>query len=657
MSLNEVKMPITDRVYTQDEKDALKIPKMFQVLGFFRLNNDPTQAKADAVLNAGYTEAVNFGLEEHFFRMLLHIGDVSRNHNILKSMGIKSEAGGSQERKGFRRILNWMDRNATDILYNNLHIWTEFTVYSNLWYYENRTDRNSGKLIKEEDAMLSDRGRVFSFLKLRIHQGKDLPLIAKHLPIYKTGKKRIKKVIIKDKRQAGSASPLTFTVPQKYMDGWVKRNGELVTEPVFNVTAGDIITMPRQLQGFSKKRRSIINEWIKGFCEVMGWSIAEYREFRSTQNSMEQKFSSQDILTLSNEELFTFFDQLTSGQRSRMYSMLVYKSDAGVITPKEGKWKTIGEAYVRWEQNQEKIAQEVRDAFVKGDEKAMTVAKKKFKVKSVGMKSIDLLVEVIKGTKDNATIDNTYQSFVEKTPMDVAVFPVLDGSGSMRRNINYNGTNLSVFQIAMTMGIFFSTRNPVPEIRDTFGWFSSNFSIWGNSKYVNTAPNRYLRNNSRYIKSQQTRILDASKGFTQNLANISAANMGDIDSTNMGAVITYFMNLVKEGKMNVEQLPQAFLFITDGENNTGDSPRVVMEHAAAIGWAPLLILWQIMPDNWSRSADSIKRDFGDSAMYITGFNEGVLTQIFEGIKHGAINLYTEFWSLTESPRYSVLNIH
>lgn len=646
----------TDKVYTQDEKDKLKIPNIFKTLGFFRLNHNPTQKESDIILDAGYSEAVNFGLEEHFFRILLHIGDISRQHNILKTFGVKSPAGGSQERVGFRRILAWMDAKHPEILYNNLHIWVEFTNYQNLWFYENRTDRNKGSLLLEENNILEDRARVYSFLKTRILQGKDLPLIARHLPAYKTGKNRVKTVIIKDKRPIGSTSPLTFTIPRAYLDGWVKLNGVKVDTEVIAVKAGDKITMQRQLQNFSITRRKVLNQWIKGFIKFMGWTIKEYSEFRKKQNSMEQAFSSKSILGMSNEELNTFFDQLTSGQRSRIYTVLVYKTDQDILMPKEGQWKPIGEAYIRWEKNQEKVAQELREAFSKGDKTAVEKAKKAFKVKSVGMKSIDLLVDVINGIKSDSVIDNTYQSFVEKTPMDVAVFPVIDGSGSMQRHISYNGIRLSVLDIALTMGIFFSTRNPVPEIRDTFGWFSSNFSVWGNSEYINTAPNKYMFNREKYIKAQQRRVLDGNLPFTTNLKSIKQSNMGDISSTNMGSVITYFINLVKTGKMTAEQLPQAFLFLTDGENNTGISPKQVMETAAAIGWQPLLILWQINPSNYGRSEESIKKEFGNSAMYVTGFNEGVLTQIFEGIKHGAINLYTEFWSLSENARYSVLKL-
>ena len=656
--MGTIQKPIVhlDRVYSQDEKDDLKIPNMFKTLGFFRLNQNPSQDASDKILDAGYSEAMRFGLEEHFFRMLLHIGDVSRQHNILQAFGIKSPAGGSQERVGFRRILNWMDRKQPIVLYRNLPIWVEFTNYQNLWFYENKTDRNKGTLVSEENNILEGASKVYGFLANKIQGGKDLPLIARHLPAYKTGKNRVKSIVIKDKRPEGSKSPLTFSIPKQYVDGWVKLNGEVVTEVTFAVEADDKVTMQRQLQGFSVKRRQVLNQWVKGFIKFMGWTMKEYVDFRKKQNSMEQAFSSKSILAMSNEEIFVFFDQLTSGQRSRIYGLLVYKTDSGDLAAKGGQWKTVGEAYILWEKNQEKVAQELREAFSKGDTKAVEKAKKSFKVKSVGMKSIDLLVEAMNARKTGTVIDNSYQAFVEKTPMDVAVFPVIDGSGSMGHRIDYKGTSLSVLNIALTMGIFFSTRNPVAEIRDTFGWFSSDFSVWGNSEYVNTAPNRYMHNRDRYIKAQQRRVLDGTLPFTTNLKSMQQSNMGDIASTNMGSVITYFINLVKQGKMTAEQLPQAFLFLTDGENNTGDSPAQVMETAAGIGWQPLLILWQIAPSHYGRSPESIKKDFGESAMYVTGFNEGVLTQIFEGIKHGAINLYTEFWSLSESPRYSVLKL-
>ena len=640
-----------DVKHTAEEIEALKIPKIFRVLGYFRLTTVPTPQESYKVLDEGFAEAERLNLVPRFFRMLLHIGDVSRQHNLLKNMGILSEAGGSQQRAGFRRILGWMDKNHKDILYANLNIWAEFTVLSNLWYYELRTDRTEGTLISAENNMLKRKAAVYAYIK-SIIVSHNHSLIARQLPKYTTGKLRKKKVVIK-KLNKESTDPIMYTVPEKFGLAKVKLNGTLVTEQTFEVKEGDVVTMPRKITEAALLRRSIVNGWIQGLCKYMGWSIDDYKKFRQNQKTMEQAFSSKAILGYSALELDTFFDQLTSGQRSKMYNMLVYKSpETEKLAAKEGQWKSVAEAYILWESKSEKIAQDLRDAFVAGDKAAQTRLKKSFKVKSVGVKSIDLLKEVLDGKKAANVINNSYQAFVEKTPLDVAVFPVLDGSGSMGSRIN----GISLFDIACTMGIFFSTRNPVPEFRDTYGWFSSNFAIRGVSRYANTAPNRYMRNDDKYIKNSAYKVLDASKPFTENVQSIRQDNPGSISSTNMGSTIEYFVKLVVEGKSNAEDLPQVILMISDGEYNQGKSPSQAVKYAQeTIGWNPLLILWQIRETGWGTSTDRQKKDMKDAGgLYITGFDEGVLNQIFEGINHGSINPYTEFFSLTDHKRYSVL---
>jgi len=636
-----------DKMYSQEEIDNLKIPSIFRALNFFRLQSNPSQKEANEKLDIAYAEATRYGIVQRFFKMLLHIGDVSRRHNILREMGIKSEAGGSQERIGFRRILNWMDNRAKHVLYANLDVWAEFTNYSNLWYYENRTDRYTGSFISIENSMLQDRAKVFAFIKSRIKKGKDISLIARHLPKPVSGNKRVKKTIIKE-----NLDGKMFTVPPKYQGSWVKLNGELQDIHRFEVHTGDVVAFPRNITKKTKQRRVTINKWIGEFCEYMGWTLSEYKAFRKNQTSMEQKFSSQSILTMSKEETFEFFDKLTSGQRSRMYGILVYKHPVtGQLEAKEGKFRPIAELYIQWEKKQEKIAQGLRDAFVKGDDKTIAKLKKEFKVKSTGQKSIDLLKEAMNGRKTESVINNSYQAFVEKTPMDVGVFPVIDGSGSMTY---YSEDGIKIFDIAATMAIFFSTRNPVPEFRDSYGWFSRSFKIIGKSKYVNTAPNPYMVNDRKYRQEKNIRVIDGSLPFTENLKNIKMANPGEISSTNMGAVINYFVDLVENKGYHVEDLPKALLFLSDNEHNTGAHPiDAVAVAEEKIGWSPLLIMWHIKSSTYG---DTHMKEMMLKAggLYITGFNEGVLTQIFQGIKTGRISPYTEFWAITDDKRYSVL---
>jgi len=339
-------------------------------------------------------------------------------------------------------------------------------------------------------------------------------------------------------------------------------------------------------------------------------------------------------------------DGLTSGQRYRVSRMM----------KNETKWPNLSTWYNEWETAQEAVAEKLREAAVSGDKEATEKLKKEFKVKAVGKNTIDLLKDLFEGNFTDREINNTYQAMIENMDLVANVFPVIDGSASMDSPAGTNSWysangKISNRDVAYAMAIAFSTRNPVEEFRNTFGWFSRNFHIVGHSKYKDTRPNRFLAKDEYVEKGDAYQVLSAGKTFTENLKSIRQSDPGEVSSTNMGSVVDYFMNLVETGKFHVEDLPQALLFITDNEHNTGDSPSKVLARANAIGWNPLVIFWGV-----SQAPDYMMAEFKNTpnCLLIGGFNESVLSQVLRGIKSGSIDPEDEIWSIAEDKRYSVI---
>jgi hypothetical protein len=257
---------------------------------------------------------------------------------------------------------------------------------------------------------------------------------------------------------------------------------------------------------------------------------------------------------------------------------------------------------------------------------------------------------MFKGDLNETQINNTYQSLIEKMDLVANVFPVIDGSGSMDSPCNVPG--ITRREIAYAMAIAFSTRNPVDAFRNTYGWFSANFHIVGHSKYKDTRPNKFIAADEYIQKGDAKPVISAGYTFTENYKRMLQSDPQDVSSTNMGIVIDTFIKLVEKGTFHVEELPQAILFITDNEHNTGDSPSKVLRRAYAIGWHPLVIFWGITGIN-SIMMEEFKNT--PNCLLIGGFSEGVLSQILRGIKGGSINPEDELWSIYEDKRYSVLN--
>lgn len=638
----------TSVVNTADIANLPKLPKTLDTLQFLRTAKG--KADSDAYIHPKLDEAYNECKRNDCVlvleRILIHIGDVSRQHNLLREHRIMSPNGGAQERKIFRSILRWWENKMPKSFKRNLRNFVEFTLYENLMYYQNTTERKTGRHVNTE-VLLPNPKLVYDFIASQIRAGADLNLIARHLPKYyskddtsRTTKKRIK--------IRGDVKEIKYRYPQG--KAWCKLNGEFVTGDVIIVKAGDIISYPRKKQSFALSRQEKVNSWIDGFCKVMGWTISEYKKFRSLQNTPEQAFSSKKVLSLAKDEFMSMLDRLTSGQRFRVATMVAFKDDKGNLQAKP-KWGKLGEYYIEWEKNQEKIADQLREAASTNDEVKKKELMKEFKVKATGVQSIDLLAQIVKGGMSDMQINNTYQSLIEKMDLIANVFPIIDGSGSMDDSIMHNGVKLSNRYIAYALCIAFSTRNPVESFRNTYGWFSKHFDICGRSKFVNDAPNQFVSAKSYTRQVPDHQVISETKTFTENLKALAGSCSREVSSTNMFSSIEYFVQLVKDGKFHVEDLPVALLYITDNENNTGKTPREAQAYANSIGWNPLLIFWGL-ENNSERTKVQLKGV--DNCLYLGGFNEGNLSEILRNIKTGAINPEEELWSIYNNIRYSVI---
>lgn len=631
-----------------DLTDFPSLPETLVTLQYLRTAKNHSDVQIHSALSKAYNECKKSDCVLVLERIMLHIGDVSRQHNILKEMGILSPNGGAQERAIFRSCMRWWEKNIPESFVENLHLFVEFTLYENLMFYQNTTDRLAGKLVKSE-ILFPCHQAVWEFLAAQIRKGKDLGLIAKHLPKKYSGNDSRRKTTKVVKYKKGQKS-FEYTIPTN--KSWVKINGELVSSGTKTVPLkpGDVISYPRDKQSFTLTRQKYINKWIVGFCEVMGWTEDQYRKFRSQQNTPEQLFSSRSVLNIAEVDFGKVLDKLTSGQRFRVAKMLAYK-DGNDLKPKE-KWNKLGQWYINWELNQEKIANELRMAAVDGDATKTKALLKDFKVKATGLQTVDLLAQMFKGVLNNTQIDNTYQSLIEKMDLIANVFPIIDGSASMDTHyVDVNGVRVTSRNIAYAMCIAFSTRNPVEAFKDTYGWFSKNFYICGDSKFIDESPNPYVSKAS-FRKPVKGIRISAGKTFSENVAALRGSDPGEVSSTNMFSSVEFFVKLVQEGKYTAEDLPSALLFITDNENNSGKNPKEAITLANSIGWHPLLIFWSLT----NTSGHTMNELKGlPNSLFVGGFNEGVLSQILRNIKSGSINPETELWSIYNDKRYSLLS--
>ena len=668
------------------DRSKVRLFKTLEALQLLRSKKNAGDRVIHPALDIALAEGSKVDSSKEFYptmlrRVIAHIGDVSRlnDHDLLRDRGlaVKPGPGGAQERENFRSCIRWMHKNMPEALYSAelMDFFMEISELGLFLHNEVKTDRVKGNVISKEFMFETlNEDAIINAILRQLNLGRHLPLLAKHLPKVETGKTRTTKKVIKAKK---GVTTFNWTLPFK--KSWVKLNGELVTDNLIVtkndkktiiVKTGDIVSYPRNKQSVVLDRQKHNLHFIDKLSKAAKWDIVEkedkkgnkyfdyvgYRNFRKTQNTIEQLICSKRILETSKQEFLILMDRLTAASRFRFGKMVVYKDEKGNLQPKIGIWEKVANWYIEWEKSQEKVATKLREAFSKGDKETTQQLLKEYKVKATGMQSVDMLKEMFSGKLSDMQINNTYQALVEKMDMVVNVFPVIDGSGSMSSSLGSSGVvpsssefaRLTFFDVAATILIAFSTRNPVVSFRNTYGWFSNNFKICGDSHFIDNRPNQYVAKEAFTRQTKQYQVLSEEKTFTENLASIRKANPGDVASTNMFAVIEYFVDLVKTNKFTVEDLPNVLLYITDLEYNKGKSPMEAYLLASSIGWNPLQIFWGLKTNNM----DNFKNI--PNTLWVCGFSESVLSQILRGIKGGSVNPEDELWSIFDDQRLSLV---
>lgn len=675
------------------ERKHFVLTKTLDAFNYLRTAKNAPDSEIHSKLDAAYTECK--GQNEEVLgtllrRLFLHIGDINRFHNILKSKGIPFDlkGAGGQERANMRSIIRWWATRMAGTFYTfeTLELIEEFTSVDTLIHDSVKSDRYKGTIYDVEFMGYADSELEFiaEYIAHRIRNGYSVELWAKGLPKVETGTYRTTKKIVKCRPGVES---YRWTLPQG--KAWVKLNGEVVTPNMtvmssigtraIEVRNGDTLSYPRAKQDAVLKRQRRNMKLIEKLSKKLNLEVIErtdrkgnsykdfagYKAFRKNQRTMEQLFASKAINNYSKNDFVAMLNRdskapikLTSGARFRLSSMIAYKDENGNLKAKEGQWNKFGEWYVEWENYQEILAKQIRQTVTDDDPVKKAELMRKFKVRATGMQSLDILVELFKGALTDGQINTTYQAFIENIDFIANAYFVIDGSGSMRRIIKNSRSfknqlqeskydRLTFFDIAATLLIAFATRNPNPDFRNTYGWFSNDFFPCGDSKFIDNRPNQFVAGR-RFYEQAVGQVLSENWSYTENLNSLRKNNPGIIGSTNMFATVDFFVNLVANRGHNVEELPQALVFITDCEVNRGKTPKEAYEHAAAIGWYPLFVFWAIEENRMDRFAGL------PNMLFIGGFNEGALSQVLMGIKSGSVDPVDELWAIHDDVRYSLM---
>ena len=603
-----------------------------------------------------------------------HLDIANRDHNVFaENIGKnKADKGGDALRKVGIYQLEWLlskDSTMRNQFYAFLPLIPEYSNYENLFFYQLRTDRKTGKVLetlsiipdKIKDQVLNE---VTDFLASKIKDVTtsdiDNTLIAKFLPKPKFSKRTRK-----------------FVVTEKGLKSVNKKYGK-------DFKVGDVVTRKSDLQDETIKKEQFEAEFITMLSSKLNWDVITYpnniryiglEEYKAKWNRLSESylFSSKEILNWDKEQFVKWLNQIPSGSRFRVQCRLFRKNEKGVLSSTGkwiGKYGNLSDFYNEWLASKEVANNKVRELEAKEtlteeETIALSKAKKEAKV-NVGSESmLDIVAKIFNNKGNPKELDVIADNILRKIDIKVPSLLFVDRSGSMTSNsCTHKGVNFSARDISKLALTIFLLKNPKPELQSIFGLFSSECEIVSdNDIKVSTSNNRYSIGETKKLKEP---IIDRTKPFSWNFQRISAivdsmqlATGTDISSVarSLKTWVDSDSSLSEMRKELINQFP-VWVAISDGDMNNSHSATASvqdfqMKMKQYFGWSGLLVIWDVKSVNVTDERNKFENL--ENVIYFGSANQQVLNQVFTNIHDlDIIDIYVPLLSMYRSNRYDLV---
>lgn len=573
---------------------------------------------------------------ELFFIIIFSIGDIiDRKHEILlQTYGSRSlDNGGNSSRYEFLYCLQWLVNNHEDQFYAFLPLIHEYTNFENLFYYQIRTDRKTGRLLKTISIVPTHPEKLEVFLQK----------VSEYLVSF----------VNNPETSSFKLSLLAkfLNYPRFSKRTRINKKGEKVKKALSSAAFAKEVFEAKLAHTLSVK---------------MGWEIivhknnTEYvglKKFMQTYNQMNEDvlFSTKKILGMEKASFISWLDAQPAGARYRIGRRLSFKPE---VYANQAAW------FKEWLALKETASQEARKLEAKQtpltekEKDKLQYLQKAAKVTTGATGFVDIVFDFF--TKSSSDLSIVADNLLRKVDFQIPVLPIVDVSASMQQAIEYNKTNttIAVNDFAALLATIVLLKNPSEDAKNLLFTFNDHCDIiTDNSTITLSGFNRYMALSSDRIEL----LVDKRKSFLDNYQLIRkiCTTRGSTSLRSVSERLNKWAKEVPAEKDLRTELVNQFpivLVISDGDLNSDGSAKESMlafQHSMRMnfGWEGIVIVWDI---NQSKNKENKFSDL-ENVIYLSTFNPSNLTQIFSKIHDlEIVDVYTPLKSLYQSNRYELV---
>lgn len=610
-----------------------------------------TESALVPVLRSAYNEIQTQQDFEMFCILLISIGDIqNREHRILKNtVTDEIDQGGNSLRIQFFWAIKWLVNTHPDVFFKLIAIIGEYTNIENLFYYQVRTDRKSGKLLEVRSIIPTDPTKRMEFLQV----------ITNYLA-YKI------------------SSSDTTAVEHETLAKYIHTPKFSTRKRQYRNKKGEVTVVRTPIKEHTREKESFEFELCKMLSEKLDWEVVQYPKntrflgiekykklnLVQTESTL---FASKEILDFNKEQFHNWLNRIPSEARYRVQKRLFNKTDKGLVPTT--KWVTdtvnLPEWYTLWLNSKEAALETVKelqekkklDGLSTEEEKMLKQATKASKVNTGASTLDDSFVEFfLTGNKSAAEREIVIQSLLNNLTVNVPVFVVVDKSGSMSSPVVLKTISLPVINVAAFAAYVFLTKNPNAHLGNMLAYFDSSTKLVVDASFAATHQgNKFMATaTTKYIN----KIIDPTKKAIENYNTVLSLLLPPSGYTDINGVGKLVQNWVVQGETQEEKerraetfrAYQVILVISDSEfNNKGSAVASLLEMRRtlmSIGWDGVIVVWDV------KGTDNNPFDDVENVIHLSGTGVGTLNTIFKNIHDiDVVDVYQPLLSLYRSNRY------